>query len=579
MKIRRFIVAVLLPGLYFTALGILWTWPLILHMSSAVAGQFGDNLQFAWQAAWLKHLLSGGSGSLFYAPNLNYPIGWSLANNELALTQMVIALPGTILSGPILGYNLAVLLSIAMSGGAMYLWIHNLADSNTSISLPGIIAGTLYACSPYWYAHFLAGHLNLLGMQWIPLYFWGLFDLLQEKPGRRPVVFTGLFLGLIALTSQYYFYMTLILSTIAALGYIVFSNLRLLGSPAFWKRLAGAVLLSLPFIALAAYPYLTLAGEGGLPGRDFASLRGYSATLEDFLVPSTSHFLWGRWISIRFNRSHWIEGSLYLGVPAMILFLGGLISCMKNTAMRKTALFLGFVSSTAFLLALGTDFHFFTQPAPYGPFARIQDWLDTQDPLYLPGTLFIKYLPFYSRIRAFRRFTVFLLTALFAGAGLGASFILKKLHPGRQVALASVILAFIFVDFGHKPIQEFSEVRPRQVDLWLARQPGNAGVAQMPFSLASEQEYVFYTIYNEKPFIGTFLNAFPPENYQRVKPILDHFPSEDSVDLLRELDIGYIVIHSTDYNDFYDLVPDFRKLGLNMAFEYDGDYVFTLDTP
>lgn len=576
MRRRCFSLPQLFPWIFFTILGIIWTWPLVLHMRTFVAGNFDDNLQFVWQAAWVKQLLSGDSGSLFFTPLLNYPHGWSLANSEYSISQIILGLPGTFFGGPVFGYNLAVLLSNILCGVFMYLWIRELSGKSSSISLPGTIAGTIYACLPFWYAHFYIGHLDLVAIQWFPLYFWGLFDLLQGKPGNKAVIFTGVFLGVIALTSQYYLYMTIVVTIIAGFIYILIANRLFFLSPKLWMRLLAAAVIALPFIGLVIYPYLSLAGQGGLQARDINSLRIYMARLEDFLVPSNFHFLWGSWISERFNRSQWIEGSLYLGVPSSILFLIGVMYSKHNPGLKKIVTFLLMLLVIAFILALGIDFRIFNQPAPYPPLARIQDWLDSRTPIYLPGSLFVKYVPFYATMRAVKRFGALGLMALAAGAGLGFSILLKRIRPNRTVFLTCIIIAMIFIDFGHKPIQRFSEAKPRQVDLWLAEQPRVAGVTQMPFHLVAETEFIYYSIYNQKPFIGGFFSAFPPANYLEIKPVLDRFPDEPSVALLKDLSIGYIVINAGDYRDFPFIHSELIRLGLSLAYNAEGNYVYTV---
>ena len=87
----------------------------------------------------------------------------------------------------------------------MYLWIRHLTHSEAA----ALLAGTIYTFSPNHIAHFFAGHLNLSGIEWFPLFFWGLYELL--KIGRRLdwryILLTGLALGAIAFTSMYYLYM------------------------------------------------------------------------------------------------------------------------------------------------------------------------------------------------------------------------------------------------------------------------------------------------------------------------------------------------------------------------------------
>ena len=78
-------------------------------------------------------------------------------------------------------------------------------------------------------------------------------------------------------------------------------------------------LFSLPLVILAVAPYVLLLGQGSLPDRNLGIVRLYSASPTDFLLPSTDHFLWGRWIGEHFNREMWVQGTLYLGWTSILL--------------------------------------------------------------------------------------------------------------------------------------------------------------------------------------------------------------------------------------------------------------------
>ncbi|NMA12540.1 MAG: hypothetical protein GX933_05065, partial [Chloroflexi bacterium] len=158
---------------------------------------------------------------------LNYPEGWSLAATEIAPAQLLIALPFSLIGGETFGYNMAMLISFILAGMLMTAWVHHLTKSITA----GVVASTIYACLPYWQMHFLAGHLNLCGTQWIPLFFRGWFDLLrpeQDTQPKRSAFFAALGLGLTALTSQYYFFMMVFTAALIGLIFCLSQRCRLL---------------------------------------------------------------------------------------------------------------------------------------------------------------------------------------------------------------------------------------------------------------------------------------------------------------------------------------------------------------
>lgn len=149
------------PLAFFTALTILMTWPLPLHMADMVYGAPGDNFYFVWLIGWIQKALFQLHTSPLSVPFLNYPEGWNLAYSDIAPSMVGLALPGSLIAGPTFGYNFAALLSFVLSGLGVYLWVHRLTK-NTVASL---IAGTIFAFAPYRSTKLVAGHFNLMGTQ------------------------------------------------------------------------------------------------------------------------------------------------------------------------------------------------------------------------------------------------------------------------------------------------------------------------------------------------------------------------------------------------------------------------------
>ncbi|ACL23399.1 hypothetical protein [Chloroflexus aggregans] len=193
--------------LFFLGVTILMTWPLILRIGDSVIGWVGDNFYFVWLIGWIQKSLYALENPLT-VPILNYPEGWNLAYNEMTPAMVLIAIPVSMVGGPVLGYNFSILASFVLSGLGMYLWVQRV----TKNIFAGVIAGMIFAFAPYRLCHML-GHLNLMGTQWFPFFFMGLDKLLRNPPWSwKNVLTTACFLGLIGLTSQYYLMYTMVLS-------------------------------------------------------------------------------------------------------------------------------------------------------------------------------------------------------------------------------------------------------------------------------------------------------------------------------------------------------------------------------
>ena len=200
----------ILAVLFFLLITIFMTLPLVFRFTDLAAGGYGDGVYFIWLICWYQRVIFEGQGVPFFNPMMNYPEGWNLSTTDTALASALPGVPFSLLLGPIAGYNIAMAITFVLSGLFMYIWVVRLTGSKGA----GLIAGTIYAFLPYRMAHFLAGHLNLSGTEWFPLFFMGFFEILHHPRPKRwwPPLLTALSLGMIALTSMYYLYFTLLIS-------------------------------------------------------------------------------------------------------------------------------------------------------------------------------------------------------------------------------------------------------------------------------------------------------------------------------------------------------------------------------
>jgi hypothetical protein len=493
---------------------------------------------------WFKKALFEIRVNPFNVWFLNYPEGWNLAATEIAPAQLLIALPFSLIGGETFGYNMAMLISFILAGMLMTAWVHHLTKSITA----GVVAGTIYACLPYWQMHFLAGHLNLCGTQWIPLFFRGWFDLLrpeQDTQPKRSAFFAALGLGLTALTSQYYFFMMVFTAALIGLIFCLSQRYRLLQKRIFWIGLLRFVILAIPLVVLAEIPFLMLAGQGGMPDRSWYSASMYSAGLTDFFLPATNHFLWKDLVGQHFNRDLWIEATLYVGIFALALAVYGFIRRNNSQKTLWTILLTGTIC--ALILAFGTDLHW------NGEQVRVQlpAFLQTQfgadkTPVPLPGLLLFKYFPFFAKQRALMRFGLFALLFVACGAGIGYNRLIENRSPQLVKVVFLIVTGLLVLDFFPSLQKPMAIVQPRAVDEWLATQPADGALMRLPFELNDDQYGTYLTLYNEKPFIGGFFNAFPPSQYLHIRDTMSGFPSQESLKLAEKLNVTYIELETAE---------------------------------
>ncbi len=574
--LRRFFQFVSKPSflalVYFAGLTCVMTYPVIFRMNELIGGGGGDGTYFIWLVGWYQKAIFSLKISPFFNPFMNYPQGWNLATTDITPGMVALALPGSLLFGPAWGYNFSMLASFALSGWGMYLWIRDLTKDNSA----GLVAGTIYGFLPFHMAHYIIGHLSLSGMQWFPFYFWGLYKLLsQERFSWKPVLLASISIFLIGLTSPYYVYMTALISAVFVVGFLIFRGYSRLKNGALWQSVLVFGALAAVLVGISMLPYLRLNAQSGLATRSVEYASEYSASPTDFVLPSIKQFLWGKWIDDRFSPEIWHESTLYIGAVTFIL---AIIAWVKRRQVSHPQLLsIALLSAlVAFVLALGIDPHWLGSKIVSLPRALQPVFHTTIVPeIHLPAYYLFLYLPFFSKMRVMMRFGLFTLVFFSAMAGLGTDALLKSFSPRYKRAITAGLLILIFIDFYPGPLQ-LAPNDASPADYWLAAQPNTGSVARFPFSQEADQTPVYATLINQKPYLGGYFNANQPEQYVRITPVMNGFPSTDSVELLKQLGVAYVIVDSTQYSNFPEVDKTIQSLGLRLLQVSGSDYVYGL---
>jgi len=129
-------------------------------MPDEAVGLPGDNLQFIWQVGWFKQALLVDHVSPYVVPQLNFPVGWSLANTESSLAMLALALPFAVFGGETFGYNSAILLAFTLAGWGMYLWVRSVTPKQEKHKFPYLL---------YSLVQFLRAHLFGTYIFWLDI--------------------------------------------------------------------------------------------------------------------------------------------------------------------------------------------------------------------------------------------------------------------------------------------------------------------------------------------------------------------------------------------------------------------------
>jgi hypothetical protein len=265
-----------------------------------------------------------------------------------------------------------------------------------------------------------------------------------------------------------------------------------------------------------------------------------------------------------------VENNLYLGfIPMALAVLAFAVRKRIPEDRRKIALF-AFVFLCAFILTLGTQLK--VTPGPTDPSKSLAF---AEQGIPLPSALLARVLPFYDRMRVFSRFAIFAVLFLSLLAGYGALFAVGRIKNKKTAAvLAAAFLALVVFEFKNAGLP-IVKVEGRPVDRWLAGRHERGAVIQFPAAEIGKAEQIFYTTIHRKPFVGAFSAAFFSPQYLRTFPLLERFPDRESVALLKELKVRYILVDSTLYSDFGRIQYEIGRLGLRFLRREGDIFVYT----
>src|SRR6476661_998620 len=345
--------------LLYTVLTAAMTYPAVLFLHTKVLGGPGDNLHFLWELWYAAHALFDLHKSPFFDPDVFVPFGFSLIRNQdLSPGTVLLFSPLTHFFGEIFTYNFLVLGSFVLTAFGTYL----LARELWSNRLAAVLAGVIVGFCPYRFAH-ATGHLSIVSTEWIPFFFLYL-ERLISRPRLRNAVLAGVFFGLSAWTTWYYFFMV----PIAAVFYIGFRIDWRLPSKELWHLLklglvAGgvALILVLPFLI----PYYLATHGGVVDYRGAGESQAFAAALADYVIPATNHFWWGPAVDRLWRQGPnglWqSEWQLYLGVVALLLAAAGVFHPRRRVVAALIAMA---VACLVFSFGPGL---YITHPAPLNP--------------------------------------------------------------------------------------------------------------------------------------------------------------------------------------------------------------------
>ncbi len=558
------------------ALALGMTMPLAAHLSDGVLGPPGDNFEYLYKLWWFKHALFERGVSPFFNPDVFYPDGYQLALHEMSLAHITLGMPLTLLWGEVVSYNALVLLSFVLACVGGYLLVYRL----TRQRLAGLLCGVIYAFCSYRMAHLGAGHLNLLGSQWLPLLLLCLERLLGE-PRPRWAVLAGIFGACSSLSSWYYAPMAAIVC-----GVYLASRGRpwreLLANRRLWLLLVLAIVVAAVLMSPSLVQTARVRGQREM-AFSLQEVDLFSASVGDFTVANPMHPLWGRTTALYYrSRQDVPEHMISLSWVALALCAAALwygwqaarrasgTGKAETTRWRITSTY-ALLLAVSLLLALGTTLHVDGQRV----YVSVPTWLErgftalmgvvanrlalqpmpsyyelrAEQAIYLPlpTLLLYLYVPFFDAMRVWTRFGVISALSTAVLAGLGLAQVTGRLRASRRMWIGGICLAAVLFELavGTYPLG-WSEVQTQPIDRWLAEQAQPGAVALFPLWKAEHGAALYATKVHSMPVVYGY-GAFFPRSYRDVRPTLWDFASPEAISLLRRWGVAYVVVGAQSY--------------------------------
>lgn len=518
MRLGRFLALASALGL---AVGVLLTWPLVLHMQTQVLEDGTlDAFQFAWNLWWVRESLLELHRHPFSTNHLFYPNGVPLLFHTGSFALGFITLPLQLLAGVLVTENVLVLTAPALTLVAVAL----LAREITGDPWAALVAGLLGAITPFaiWVMPVI-----YLSCAWIPpAMLWAWWVLQRRRQPLLVFVLLG-FLIFSVFASQEFAMMAVTLLGMDTALRVVFG--RSLNIPPVWWRgtiaffgIGGVALGSLAVYAILnpaqpPHPTQAMLGSGYVLG---------------FFVPGW--LMWPPVTPFKFAAVY------YLGTLSLVL---GYIGLRRG---GRPAMYGALLLVPLLLMVMGPFLHL------WHPFFSLPPKGEVQPTSGLPGVYQIagRFFPLLKFLRAPYRWMTAAnpMLAVMAAAGV-AAMRAKAAEPQRTRLTAALLVAAFVIPLAETiwlraPLKEVPVPSAYQV---ITADPQESALIDLPsgftaggWALQSSRYMYFQTVHGKYLLEGTV---------SRLPLGLDRVVGRKITDFARLPFVKYVVVHR-------DLLPD-----------------------
>jgi|GEM_PF-652018 len=550
------------------AMAVVATWPLFPNLGGYVIDK-NNPLYSVWLMAWQAHALVTDPMGIFNT-TIMYPIEGTLAFDELAFTEAVLAAPLYWLTGnPVLSHNALLFSTFILAGYGGWLLVRELTGS----AWAAFVGATALGFSFYMFNHL--PHQTLINAQWIPFILLSAYKLLWTHSWRWAAAMSAFF-ALQALSGHYLaFYTGLLLGSFFVYYFLV---QRRLFSWGLVGKVASSLLVAMLVILPIALPYASIQSGYGFK-RNLFEVERFSNTLASFLAVFRGSPVYQRLLAPFADPGPWaVDRAAFPGFATLLLAVAAVPLSVRYSrklrrdespavvnhgpsALGKHAVFFGLVALLSAFLSLGPSLQITYAPSVYDPEA-------IKPIMPLPYLLLHDWVPGFQSMRVVSRIGVLTTVSLAVLAGIGAFFVLRwfgRLLSGHQLsrlalpALAVMMALLPVAESWSAPIK-MEPVGTRQavppVYRWLAVQPPTI-ILEYPMthykrgetSVVMANTYQYYSTYHWQRMINASVAIRPFAHSAVVRETEECFPCPRSLEALWALGVEYVVVHLENLSD------------------------------
>ncbi len=431
---------------------------------------------------------------------------------------------------PIQTYNFIVVFGFVASGLTAF-W---LAYDVTKAYWPSLAGGYLFTFCNYHFA-FAEGHLQLVSMEWVPLFilFW---RQLIARPNILRALASAFTLFLVLLCNYYYFTFCVLAGILTYVWRAAWQK------KPFYFLQSGYLKYSLVFLAATLSTSGVLAGlliQTGLqdPLAGSHSTDGFSMDLLASTIPGN------HWRFASLTRPYWSqlpenphEHSVYLGLSVLLMLV--LVWKQRRRIQDHDLGVWFFLALIFWLLALGPSLHVWgrTVPGISMPYLFFEFLFP---PLKLSGT------PVRMMVM------VYLAAAVIFAVGLKHFY----RRNGKDRNGMALLLLIFFIEYLPSPIPVIQIPVPGFVR-YLQAQPGNGALIDLETKPAVLQMY--YQTLHQKPMAFGKLSRTPASVVAKNKAIVDQLNANQFEALFREKNFKYLLVDKRA--DISAVAPSMKKV-------------------